>query len=151
MAPKADATLDQRRMGDISMTFLFCNDKVMFVFPISRHVLAGSAFRHISSHVLIQERIFFSAALMHLRATQPQPGRRQTMPVSIQQTKDNLTIMTVHDVAEYLRLSEAKVYRLVKERRIPVIRIGKTWRFRKDLLDDWLSECAGSSMKGEGK
>ena len=73
------------------------------------------------------------------------------MPVSIQQTKDNLTIMTVHDVAEYLRLSEAKVYRLVKERRIPVIRIGKTWRFRKDLLDDWLRECAGSSMKGDGK
>ena len=73
------------------------------------------------------------------------------MPVSIQQTKDNLTIMTVHDVAEYLRLSEAKVYRLVKEGRMPVIRIGKTWRFRKDLLDDWLSECAGSSMKGDGK
>lgn len=73
------------------------------------------------------------------------------MPVSLQQTKDNLTIMTVHDVAEYLRLSEAKVYRLVKERRIPVVRIGKTWRFRKDLLDDWLSECAESSMKSDGK
>ena len=73
------------------------------------------------------------------------------MTVSIQQTKDNLTIMTVHDVAEYLRMSEAKVYRLVKEGRMPVIRIGKTWRFRKDLLDAWLSECAESSMKSDGK
>ena len=73
------------------------------------------------------------------------------MPVRLQPTKDNLTIMTVHEVAEYLRLSEAKVYRLVKEGRMPVIRIGKTWRFRKDLLDDWLSECAESSMKSDGK
>ncbi|HEX5944575.1 MAG TPA: helix-turn-helix domain-containing protein [Anaerolineales bacterium] len=72
------------------------------------------------------------------------------MPVSIQQPKDRPTIMTVHEVAEYLRVSDAKVYRMVKERRIPVVRIGKTWRFRKDLLDDWLSECAESSMKSEG-
>ena len=73
------------------------------------------------------------------------------MPVSIQQMNDNLGIMTVQEVAEYLRMSEAKVYRLVKERRIPVIRIGKTWRFRKDLLDRWLSECAELSMKSDGK
>ena len=73
------------------------------------------------------------------------------MPVSIQQPKDRSTIMTVHEVAEYLRMSEAKVYRLVKERRIPAVRIGKTWRFRKDLLDDWLSECTESSIKSDGK
>jgi excisionase family DNA binding protein len=69
----------------------------------------------------------------------------------MQPTKDHPTIMTVHDVAEYLRLSESKVYRLVKERRIPVVRIGKTWRFRKDLLDDWLSKSAESSMKSDGR
>jgi excisionase family DNA binding protein len=60
-------------------------------------------------------------------------------------------IWTVHEVAEYLRMSEAKVYRLVKEQRIPVVRIGKTWRFRKDLLDAWLSQCTESSMKTKGK
>jgi excisionase family DNA binding protein len=68
---------------------------------------------------------------------------------SIQKQKDELTILTVHEVAEYLRMSEAKVYRLAKEGRIPVVRIGKTWRFRKDLLDNWLSECTESSMKVE--
>jgi len=65
--------------------------------------------------------------------------------------KDVPVIWTVHDVAEYLRMSEAKVYRLVKEQRIPVVRIGKTWRFRKDLLDEWLSQCTESSMKSDGK
>ena len=72
------------------------------------------------------------------------------MHKSIQEKKNDLTILTVHEVAEYLRMSEAKVYRLVKEGRLPVIRIGKAWRFRKDLLDGWLSECAESSMKNDG-
>ena len=56
----------------------------------------------------------------------------------------NPAIMTVKDVAEYLRMSEAKVYRLVKEGALPVVRIGKTWRFRKDLLDEWLKEGSRS-------
>ena len=51
-------------------------------------------------------------------------------------------IWTVDEAAEYLRMSEAKVYRLV--------RIGKAWRFRKDLLDNWLNECPESSMKKNG-
>ena len=56
-------------------------------------------------------------------------------------------IMTVKDVAEYLRMSEAKIYKLVKEGVLPVVRIGKSWRFRKDLLDAWLesSTYEGSS------
>jgi len=69
----------------------------------------------------------------------------------IQAEKKNPVILTVHDVAEYLRMSEAKVYRLVKEQRLPVIRIGKTWRFRKDLLDEWLSQCTETSMKVDQK
>lgn len=59
-------------------------------------------------------------------------------------------IWTVRDVAEYLRISEAKVYRLVKEQRLPVVRIGKTWRFRKDLLDEWLNQSAELSMRKDG-
>jgi excisionase family DNA binding protein len=73
------------------------------------------------------------------------------MPESIQKKTDYLTILTVHEVAEYLRLSETKVYRLVKERRLPAVRIGKAWRFRKDLLDNWLSQCTESSLKTDGE
>lgn len=51
-------------------------------------------------------------------------------------------ILTVKDVAEYLRMSEAKVYRLAREGQLPVTRIGKTWRFRKDLLDAWLEKSS---------
>lgn len=51
--------------------------------------------------------------------------------------QENDPIMTVHDVADYLRLSEAKVYRLAKEGFIPSFRLGTSWRFRRDLIDEW--------------
>jgi excisionase family DNA binding protein len=47
-------------------------------------------------------------------------------------------IMTVHDVARYLLLSEAKVYKLARQGCLPAIRLGKSWRFRKDLIDEWM-------------
>ncbi len=50
----------------------------------------------------------------------------------------NGRIMTVHDIAAYLRLSEAKVYKLAKEGHLPALRVGKSWRFRKDLIDEWI-------------
>jgi excisionase family DNA binding protein len=56
-------------------------------------------------------------------------------------------IWTVRDVAEYLRISDAKVYRLVKEQRLPAIRIGKTWRFHKNLLNEWLNRCTEASIR----
>jgi excisionase family DNA binding protein len=73
------------------------------------------------------------------------------MPVKMQPTQDPVAIMTVHEVAAYLRMSDAKVYRLVKAKQIPVVRIGKAWRFRKDLLDDWLSQRTEASLKVDGE
>lgn len=46
--------------------------------------------------------------------------------------------MTVHDVAEYLRLSEAKVYKMSREGHLPALRMGKTWRFKRELVDEWI-------------
>jgi len=47
-------------------------------------------------------------------------------------------IMTVHDVAGYLRLSEAKVYKMANEGRVPALRMGKSWRFKRELIDEWI-------------
>ncbi len=72
------------------------------------------------------------------------------MLVSTQDKKDELAILTVHEVAVYLRVSDAKVYRLAKAGILPVVRLGRSWRFRKDLLDTWLSRRAESGLKLEG-
>jgi excisionase family DNA binding protein len=49
-------------------------------------------------------------------------------------------IMTVHNVAKYLRLSEAKIYRLARTGELPAFRIGKTWRFNRGRIDEWIRE-----------
>jgi excisionase family DNA binding protein len=49
-------------------------------------------------------------------------------------------VMTVHDLALYLKMSDAKIYRMARSGMLPVIRIGKTWRFKKDMVDNWLMQ-----------
>jgi excisionase family DNA binding protein len=48
--------------------------------------------------------------------------------------------MTVEEVSEYLRICRASVYRLVKRNKIPVSRVGKRLRFRKETIDEWLTD-----------
>ena len=47
-------------------------------------------------------------------------------------------IMTAGQLAKYLQLDEQTVYRKAKKGQIPAVRIGKTLRFKKDLIDSWL-------------
>jgi excisionase family DNA binding protein len=56
-------------------------------------------------------------------------------------------IMTVHDVAGYLRLSEAKVYKMAQESDLPAFRLGKSWRFRKAQIDEWIRKATIESLK----
>jgi excisionase family DNA binding protein len=46
--------------------------------------------------------------------------------------------MNVRELAVYLRLSEAKVYRMANSGSVPAFRVGKSWRFKKDMIDDWI-------------
>ncbi|HTL47331.1 MAG TPA: helix-turn-helix domain-containing protein [Verrucomicrobiae bacterium] len=47
-------------------------------------------------------------------------------------------IMTLQEVADYLGLHYLTIYRLIQERKIPAAKIGGSWRFRKDVLDEWI-------------
>ena len=73
------------------------------------------------------------------------------MPETLKEPVKYETIMNVREVAEYLRVSEAKVYRLANQGGIPTMRIGKTWRFRKDLLDQWMRQNTEKSIEGFGE
>lgn len=48
------------------------------------------------------------------------------------------SLMTLKEVAEYLRLSEDKVYKMAQAGEIPCFKIGKQWRFRRSEIDRWL-------------
>ncbi len=47
-------------------------------------------------------------------------------------------VMTAGQLAEYLQLDEQTIYRKAKRGEIPAVHIGKTLRFKKDLIDSWL-------------
>jgi len=49
-------------------------------------------------------------------------------------------IMTVKELAEYLKLNFQTVYRKVQNGEIPGSKIGRGWRFQKSVIDRWLSE-----------
>ena len=49
-------------------------------------------------------------------------------------------IMTVAEVADYLRLNEATVYRLAQQGKIPGVKFGRQWRFKKEAIDQLLEE-----------
>lgn len=53
---------------------------------------------------------------------------------------DRVEVMTIPEVAKYLRLSEATVYRYAKQGKIPAFRIGRTWRFMREMIDAWLRQ-----------
>lgn len=49
-------------------------------------------------------------------------------------------ILTVPEVAKYLKFSEATIYRMAQRGKIPAFRIGRAWRFHKDMIEEWLAE-----------
>jgi excisionase family DNA binding protein len=46
-------------------------------------------------------------------------------------------LMTVREVCNYLRVSRATIYRLLKENQIPAFRLGSDWRFNIEQIDGW--------------
>ena len=50
----------------------------------------------------------------------------------------NEVFLTTEEVLEYLQVNLRTVYRLIKAGKIPAVRVGRQWRFRKRDIDGWL-------------
>src|SRR5438067_13775761 len=48
------------------------------------------------------------------------------------------TFLTTEEVLAYLQVNLRTVYRLIKAGKIPAVRVGRQWRFRKTDIDGWL-------------
>ena len=49
-------------------------------------------------------------------------------------------IMTVKDVAAYLKLNERTVYRMATSVKIPAFKVGTSWRFKREELEKWIEQ-----------
>ena len=50
--------------------------------------------------------------------------------------------MTLQQVAEYLQMSNDKIYDMAQKGELPALKIRQQWRFRKEQVDAWLKKCA---------
>ncbi len=49
-------------------------------------------------------------------------------------------VMDIKDLAEYLSIGKSKIYAMIRSRQIPASRIGRQYRFSKEVIDSWLKE-----------
>ena len=56
------------------------------------------------------------------------------------------TFLTTDEVLEYLQVNLRTVYRLLKAGKIPTVRVGRQWRFRKADIDAWLERERSHSI-----
>ena len=61
-----------------------------------------------------------------------------------------MTAMTVQEVAKYLNVDPKTVYRLVNRGELPGFKVGGSWRFQKDDLDDWIARQKEAAANKEG-
>lgn len=58
--------------------------------------------------------------------------------------------LTTEEVLEYLQVNLRTIYRLIKAGKIPAVRVGRQWRFRKRDIDAWLDAQRARAERGTG-
>jgi len=56
-------------------------------------------------------------------------------------------ILTVKEVAEYLKLAEKTAYRLAAEGKLPGFKVGGSWRFKKEDLQQWIEQQKAADQR----
>lgn len=59
-------------------------------------------------------------------------------------------VLTINELADYLKISKSTLYKLVREGRIPSRKIGRHWRFRKNAIDLWLEKTGAPNTEAKG-
>ena len=49
------------------------------------------------------------------------------------------TVMTLEEVARYLRINKSTVYRMARDGTLPAWKLGNVWRFKKEAMERWIA------------
>ena len=56
-------------------------------------------------------------------------------------------LLTLEQVADYLNVDKFTVYRLLADKDLPAFKVGNQWRFKKNLLENWLKKNSNAQRK----
>lgn len=60
-------------------------------------------------------------------------------------------ILTIKQVADFLKVTERTIYRLAAAKKIPAFKVGGTWRFSRADIDSWIRQQTMQSREGTEK
>jgi excisionase family DNA binding protein len=60
---------------------------------------------------------------------------------------DPLSIMTIKEVSDYLKVTERTIYRLAAGKHIPAFKVGGSWRFSRSAIDQWIKSQSSSPVE----
>lgn len=49
-------------------------------------------------------------------------------------------VMSIKELSNYLGIGKSKIYNLIRNQKIPASKIGRQYRFSRDVIDSWLKE-----------
>ena len=61
------------------------------------------------------------------------------------------SVMTVQEVADYLRVNPRTVYRLAVDKKLPGFKVGANWRFKRADIDGWISAQSATPANETGE
>jgi excisionase family DNA binding protein len=64
-------------------------------------------------------------------------------------SKDLPVMLTISEVAEYLKLHELTVRRLAREGELPAFKVGRQWRIQREKLQEWIDARSGQGAPAE--
>jgi len=62
----------------------------------------------------------------------------QKMAIIMSTSTSNGEILTIKQVADYLKVTERTIYRLAAAKQIPAFKVGGTWRFSRAEINQWI-------------
>lgn len=57
-------------------------------------------------------------------------------------------VLTIDELAAYLKISKSTLYKLAQQSKIPGQKVGRHWRFHREAIDRWLQRGEGDGTGG---
>ena len=71
------------------------------------------------------------------------------MAIIISTSTSDGEILTIKQVADYLKVTERTIYRLAAAKQIPAFKVGGTWRFSRAEINQWIQRQSEGGKNDE--
>ncbi|MBL7156738.1 MAG: helix-turn-helix domain-containing protein [Candidatus Omnitrophica bacterium] len=61
--------------------------------------------------------------------------------------KSKFSLMTIDELAKYLRMKKVTIYKHAQEGKVPGFKVGSAWRFKKSTIDKWIAGKENSNNR----